>query len=181
MKKLYIILVTLLFIGCNKKTSEYETTIMKLERTIDDLEFKGAETAGDLPETGKKKHLNASDCYRSVYNVGETTKPSSIWTEASKLLSNPKVSQRIDVLKGQMETHALSSSLSERDKIIERLWVMADNGQAEASQLRSLELLGKSIGLFSDRVEISETKNLDQVERELVEKLSALKQTVDKK
>ena len=80
-----------------------------------------------------------------------------------------------------METHALSSSLSERDKIIERLWVMADNGQAEASQLRSLELLGKSIGLFSDRVEISETKNLDEVERELVEKLSALKQTVDKK
>ena len=134
-----------------------------------------------VDETGKKKHLNASDCYRSVYNVGETTKPSSIWTEASKLLSNPKVSQRIDVLKGQMETHALSSSLSERDKIIERLWVMADNGQAEASQLRSLELLGKSIGLFSDRVEISETKNLDEVERELVEKLSALKQTVDKK
>jgi len=134
-----------------------------------------------VDETGKKKHLNASDCYRSVYNVGETTKPSSIWTEASKLLSSPKVSQRIDVLKGQMETHALSSSLSERDKIIERLWVMADNGQAEASQLRSLELLGKSIGLFSDRVEISETKNLDQVEKELVEKLSALKQTVDKK
>lgn len=132
-------------------------------------------------ETGKKKHLNASDCYRAVYNVGETTKPSSIWTEASKLLSNPKVKQRIDVLKGQMETHALSSSLSERDKIIERLWVMADNGQAEASQLRSLELLGKSIGLFSDRVEISESKNLDQVEKELVQKLSALKQTVDKK
>jgi len=134
-----------------------------------------------VDETGKKKHLNASDCYRSVYNVGETTKPSSIWTEASKLLSSPKVSQRIDVLKGQMETHALSSSLSERDKIIERLWVMADNGQAEASQLRSLELLGKSIGLFSDRVEISESKNLDEVEKELVEKLSALKQTVDKK
>jgi len=134
-----------------------------------------------VDETGKKKHLNASDCYRSVYNVGETTKPSSIWTEASKLLSSPKVSQRIDVLKGQMETHALSSSLSERDKIIERLWVMADNGQAEASQLRSLELLGKSIGLFSDRVEISESKNLDQVEKELVQKLSALKQTVDKK
>jgi hypothetical protein len=134
-----------------------------------------------VDETGKKKHLNASDCYRSVYNVSETTKPSSIWTEASKLLSSPKVSQRIDVLKGQMETHALSSSLSERDKIIERLWVMADNGQAEASQLRSLELLGKSIGLFSDRVEISESKNLDEVEKELVEKLSALKQTVDKK
>jgi len=132
-------------------------------------------------ETGKKKHLSASECYRSVYNVGETTKPSSIWTEASKLLSNPKVKQRVDILKGQMETHALSSSLSERDKIIERLWVMADKGQAEASQLRSLELLGKSIGLFSDRVEITEAKNLDDIERDLVAKLSALGQTINKK
>ena len=58
---------------------------------------------------------------------------------------------------------------------------MADNGQAEASQLRSLELLGKSIGLFSDRVEISETKDLDTVEQELVEKLVALQQTDHKK
>ena len=132
-------------------------------------------------ETGKKKHLSASECYRSVYNVGETTKPSSIWTEASKLLSNPMVKQRVDILKGQMETHALSSSLSERDKIIERLWVMADKGQAEASQLRSLELLGKSIGLFSDRVEITEAKNLDDIERDLVAKLSALGQTINKK
>ena len=132
-------------------------------------------------ETGKKRHLNASDCYRSVYNVGKTTKPSSVWTEASKLLSNPMVSQRVTQLKDQMKTHALSSSLSERDKIIERLWAMADNGQAEASQLRSLELLGKSIGLFSDRVEISESKDLDTVEQELVEKLVALQQTDNKK
>ncbi len=80
-----------------------------------------------------------------------------------------------------METHALSSSLSERDKIIERLWVMADKGQAEASQLRSLELLGKSIGLFSDRVEITESKNLDDIEKDLIAKLSSLGQTINKK
>ena len=91
------------------------------------------------------------------------------------------VAQRVTQLKDQMKTHALSSSLTERDKILERLWAMADNGQAEASQLRSLELLGKSIGLFSDRVEISESKDLDTVEQELVEKLVALQQTDHKK
>ena len=131
-----------------------KTKSIKKELTAKQEAFAQAIVFGILnDETGKKKHLSASECYRSVYNVGETTKPSSIWTEASKLLSNPKVQQRVDVLKGQMETHALSSSLSERDKI----------------------------GLFSDRVEISESKNLDQVEKELVQKLSALKQTVDKK
>tara|TARA_R110002153_G_scaffold58924_1_gene161283 strand:- start:19622 stop:20152 length:531 start_codon:yes stop_codon:yes gene_type:complete len=159
-----------------------KTGSSKKELTAKQEAFAQAIVFGILnDETGKKKHLSASECYRSVYNVGETTKPSSIWTEASKLLSSPKVSQRIDVLKGQMETHALSSSLSERDKIIERLWVMADKGQAEASQLRSLELLGKSIGLFSDRVEITESKNLDDVEKELIAKLSSLGQTINKK
>ena len=159
-----------------------KTGSIKKELTAKQESFAQAIVFGILnDETGKKKHLSASECYRSVYNVGETTKPSSIWTEASKLLSNPKVKQRVDILKGQMETHALSSSLSERDKIIERLWVMADKGQAEASQLRSLELLGKSIGLFSDRVEITEAKNLDDIERDLVAKLSALGQTINKK
>ena len=159
-----------------------KTKSIKKELTAKQEAFAQAIVFGILnDETGKKKHLSASECYRSVYNVGETTKPSSIWTEASKLLSNPKVQQRVDVLKGQMETHALSSSLSERDKIIERLWVMADKGQAEASQLRSLELLGKSIGLFSDRVEITESKNLDDIEKDLIAKLSSLGQTINKK
>lgn len=38
---------------------------------------------------------NASEAYRHAYDVGENTKPESIWTSASLLLSDPKVAQRV--------------------------------------------------------------------------------------
>jgi phage terminase small subunit len=41
---------------------------------------------------------NASEAYRRSYDVGEDTKPESIWTNASKLMSDAKVAQRVKEL-----------------------------------------------------------------------------------
>ncbi len=38
---------------------------------------------------------NASEAYRGVYAVRETTKAASVWESASKLLAHPKVSSRV--------------------------------------------------------------------------------------
>lgn len=38
---------------------------------------------------------NASEAYRQAYDVGENTKPETIWTQASVILSDPKVSNRV--------------------------------------------------------------------------------------
>ncbi|APY15824.1 hypothetical protein GJU94_13130 [Brucella sp. 10RB9214] len=35
---------------------------------------------------------NASEAYRRAYNVGDKTKPESVWVKASELLANGKVS-----------------------------------------------------------------------------------------
>lgn len=43
---------------------------------------------------------NASEAYRMAYNASQM-KAESVWTEASLLLSNPKVSQRINQIKEQ--------------------------------------------------------------------------------
>lgn len=43
---------------------------------------------------------NASEAYRMAYNASKM-KAESVWTEASLLLSNPKVSQRINQIKEQ--------------------------------------------------------------------------------
>ncbi len=106
-------------------------------------------------------------------------KPSSVWTESSKLLSNPMVSSRIESLKAQIEVQELSSSLSEREKIIQHLWDMAEQEEvSDSTRVRSLELLGKTIGLFSDKVEITESKSQEELEKELKDKLIALSQTI---
>ena len=108
-------------------------------------------------------------------------KPSSIWTEASKLLSNPMVTRRIDSLRSQIEVQKLSSALSEREKILKHLWVMAEEDKvSDSTRVRSLELLGKTIGLFSDRIEISETKTEEELEKALKEKLVSLSERINK-
>ena len=73
----------------------------------------------------------------------------------------------------------LSSSLSEREKIISHLWDMAEQEEvSDSTRVRSLELLGKTIGLFSDKVEITESKSQEELEKELKDKLIALSQTI---
>jgi len=124
--------------------------------------------------------LSASESYRQAYNT-ENMKPSSIWTEASKLLSNPMVTRRIDSLRSQIEVQKLSSALSEREKILKHLWVMAEEDKvSDSTRVRSLELLGKTIGLFSDRIEISETKTEEELEKALKEKLVSLSERINK-
>lgn len=44
---------------------------------------------------------NAAEAYRRVYNVKAETLDSSIYTNASKLLDNAKVAQRVNELKAQ--------------------------------------------------------------------------------
>lgn len=41
---------------------------------------------------------NASEAYRRSYEVGAETKPETVWSEASRLLADPKVSARVKAL-----------------------------------------------------------------------------------
>lgn len=49
---------------------------------------------------------NASEAYRRSYDVSPDTKPESIWTNASKLMSDAKVSLRVKEL--QLEARAIT-------------------------------------------------------------------------
>ena len=49
---------------------------------------------------------NASEAYRRAYDVGEDTKPERIWSDACKLLANPKVAQRVAELQMQAQERA---------------------------------------------------------------------------
>jgi phage terminase small subunit len=49
---------------------------------------------------------NASEAYRRSYDVGENTKPESIWVNASKLMSDAKVLQRVDELRANAAARA---------------------------------------------------------------------------
>jgi phage terminase small subunit len=60
---------------------------------MSDLTAKQEAFALAYVETG-----NASEAYRRSHDVGADTKPETIWSEASRLLANPKVSARVKEL-----------------------------------------------------------------------------------
>ncbi|MCH6203860.1 terminase small subunit [Brucella ciceri] len=44
---------------------------------------------------------NASEAYRRAYNVGEKTKPETVWRKASEVLADGKVTARVHELQGK--------------------------------------------------------------------------------
>ena len=59
------------------------------------------------------------------------------------------------------------------DWIIQRLQEEAtDESNPPASRVRSLEVLGKIGGLFDNKVTVTTQRSVEEVEKELVEKLS---------
>ena len=53
--------------------------------------------------------MSQADAYRESFRVRPNTKPESIYVEASKLMANPNVSQRVSDLKGMLTERALWS------------------------------------------------------------------------
>ena len=50
---------------------------------------------------------NASEAYRSAYDVGENTKPETVWKRASELMADGAVAGRVAELKAQAAERAL--------------------------------------------------------------------------
>jgi phage terminase small subunit len=77
---------------------------------------------------------NASEAYRRTYDVAEETKPETIWSEASRLVADPKVSARIMELQERAREIALVSVGSLTDELEKaRSHAMADPKGAAAA------------------------------------------------
>jgi phage terminase small subunit len=95
---------------------------------------------------------NASEAYRTAYDVGEDTKPESIWVNASKLLSDAKVAQRVAELQQEhRERHAVTVDMltAELDQAKE----LALNIEQPAAMTSAIMGKAKLHGLLVDKAE----------------------------
>ena len=116
-----------------------------------------------------------SDAYREAYDVKPETKAGPIQTEASKLMSNPAISQRVEVLIAARERAVQASGVSDREKVLSKLRHFMECAEgADAMKIRSAELLGKSVGLFKDVVEQKQEVASADIEAKLQAKLELL-------
>ena len=99
---------------------------------------------------------NASEAYRRAYNVKPTTKPENIHCNASQLLSDTRVAQRV----AELQERVSAKVILNRAWVLERLMRNADKGiemdDLNASN-KALELLGKTdeLQMFVERSNVT--------------------------
>ena len=123
---------------------------------------------------GSKTHTMVS-AYREAYDT-ENMKDATCRKEANRLMNNPLITRTIQSYLDEEKAFALHDSARLRRLVLERLHVEATNeANSDASRVRSLELLGKTVAMFSDRVEQVETsRSASEIEQELLNRLAEL-------
>tara|TARA_R110000796_G_scaffold182014_1_gene298569 strand:- start:572 stop:1060 length:489 start_codon:yes stop_codon:yes gene_type:complete len=130
-----------------------------------------------VDEIIKGKLGSQIDCYMKVYDVSLTKAgktPKHAHVDCSKLMTNPKINLAIRKGMERRDTNAVASSLRTRNYVIDRLYAESKESDSDASRIRSLELLGKTIGLFSDVIETKEARSSEEVEADIEEKIAQL-------
>lgn len=117
------------------------------------------------------------EAYSKIYDV-QLTKTGKIpkWceVEASKLVASPKIALSIKRAIERKESGLIASSLRTKNYVIEQLYNLSISADTSASKIRALELLGKSVALFSDVVETKEARTTIDIEQDIEERLISL-------
>ena len=119
---------------------------------------------------------NFSEAYRMAYDASGMS-AASIHREACLLVQNPKVSQRLELLNADRVKQQRMLALSRSDFVLKQLTEEATNtDNSDGARVRALELLGKSVALFTDKVETEDKteRDADSIKAELQAKLDRL-------
>jgi hypothetical protein len=119
---------------------------------------------------------NFSEAYRQAYQAQDMS-PGAIHREACVLAKHPKVSGRLEQMWAEKEQEQRMRRLSRAERVVEKLEEIGVQGKsADGTQVRALELLGKTLGLFVDRVETEDKTERDPevIRKEIEARLARL-------
>ena len=106
------------------------------------------------------------DAYRSAYNT--TMNDSAVSSNASKLANDPRIANMISAAWDETIEHLADDVASTKRYVLRKLVAMSKDAKQEGSRLKALELLGKSVGIFTVTEEKAEKAvSADQLKREL--------------
>jgi hypothetical protein len=91
-----------------------------------------------------------SESYRRAYDCTNSANV-TVSANACKLLKDPRVSEVVK--QAEQAQSIISDPLALRSHIMRQLLNHSNTMKTESNQIRALELLGKSIGMFTDKVE----------------------------
>lgn len=130
-----------------------------------------------VSEIVKGKLGSYKAAYAKVYDVTLTKEgkiPKWVEVEASKTVASPKIAQSIKAAIERREHSLTASALRTRNYVVEGLYKESKESESDASRVRALELLGKTVAMFSDVVEDRTVRDSADIERDIEAKLERL-------
>jgi hypothetical protein len=116
-----------------------------------------------------------ADAYRQAYRSDRMAAP-AVWSEASRLARHPHVAARIDQLKAEAEEMRRMAALDREEAILKRLEHEAMTARTDGARVKALELLGKHLGMFTDRVVVEAPDRTEaEIENAILGRLAQLK------
>ena len=155
-------------------TDKTEKPELKIVRKEPELTIK---QRAFVEEIIKGKLGSYKEAYSKVYDVTLTKTgkiPKWVEVEASKLVANPKIALSLHRAIERKETSAVASSLRTRNYVLERLMQESKEADSDSARITALSLLGKTVNLFSDTIEIKESRDSVDIEEEIEAKIVAL-------
>ena len=117
-----------------------------------------------------EEHLTSSDAYRKAYKPNILAKNKSVHEMACRVMTNIKVQSMIRSIQHEREEDNRMRAIRREEFVLKKLMEEVEEGDQASSRIRALELLGKTVSMFSNKVEIK-TKKIDRSSEELTEDL----------
>lgn len=109
--------------------------------------------------------MSPAIAYKNAYSV-RTDKHATIVASANKLMQDPRISTLLEALSEEYRRKVIDNAVATREHVMTELFKHAQKAKQEGTQLKALELMGRAVGMFTDRVE-------QKVEEISTEKLKA--------
>jgi len=104
--------------------------------------------------------------YREAYNTAMSD--SAVSSNASKLANDPRIAAMISAAWDETIEHLADDVASTKRYVLRKLVALSKDAKQEGSRLKALELLGKSVGIFTVVEEKADKAvSADQLKREL--------------
>ena len=120
--------------------------------------------------------LSTKEAYRLAYDC-QNASEATVCVNANKLLNDSRISKLIGTYLNQSTIEILADQQTTRRHILQELLKHSQDEKAQLNnRLRSLELMGKAIGMFSDKVDtVPQAIDVTVLKKELESSLSLLK------
>ena len=119
--------------------------------------------------------MSPSDAYRRAYDCSNMSE-ASIVSDANRLLKDARITQLLESFWTTLKENVIADHQATRRHIMSELYNHAERaGERTSDKLKALELMGRAIGMFTDKVESKvEEVNVDSLKKELESSLALL-------